>query len=74
MLLAMGVYAFRTSSLSIFLLAIPSLLQSGVMAAVAMTPELRYQYSVMLVGALVFLPLLTLVPRQDIKNPSQEEK
>lgn len=74
MLIAIGLYAFRTLSSSILLLAIPALLQSGVMAAVAMTPELRYQYTVMLVGALVFLPLLTIPARQSIENPSQKEQ
>jgi hypothetical protein len=72
MLFSICLYAFRTSSASMLLVAMPSLIQSGVMFAVAMTPELRYQYAIMLVGTLVFLPLLTIIPLHEIDNPIQD--
>jgi hypothetical protein len=72
MLFAIFIYSFRTSSVSMLLVAVPSLIQSAVIFGVAMTPELRYQYAVMLVGTLVFLPLLTLIPRPDITDPNQD--
>jgi hypothetical protein len=73
MLFSIGLYSFRASSASMLLVAVPSLIQSAVMFAVAMTPELRYQYAVMLVGALVFLPLLTIIPKQDIDESIQDK-
>jgi hypothetical protein len=64
MLFAIFINAFRIKSLSVLLVGIPSMIQTVVMLAVAMTPELRYQYAIVLVGTLIFLPLLTMNPRQ----------
>jgi hypothetical protein len=59
MLLAILLYVIKAHSFAMSLMAVPSLIQTGIMLILSLTSELRYQYPIFLVGMLVFLPLVT---------------
>lgn len=65
MLFAIIIYIIKVRSFEMSLLAIPALIQTGVIFAVSVTSELRYQYSIFLVGLLIFLPLISCAAKEN---------
>ncbi len=65
MLFAIIIYSIKVRSFAMSLLAVPSLIQTGIMFVLSLNSELRYQYPIFLVGLLVFLPLITCTTREN---------
>ena len=72
MAFAVVVYSLRNRSFAMSLVAVPSLIQTGIMFVASLNSELRYQYPIFLAGLLFFLPLITCMNSSNGSKNSKE--